>query len=88
VINIVMGLTTIRTRTFWWVSQLGMLPGTCVFILAGATAPSLKTIADEGIASILDWKLIAALMLLGALPLAIKWMVSRYRSRKVTASGT
>ena len=36
VLNAVMGLTRIRVWTFWWVSQLGMLPATIVFVLAGA----------------------------------------------------
>lgn len=46
VINVVMGLTRIRTLTFWWVSQLGMLAGTCVFVYAGSTLPSLAQLAD------------------------------------------
>jgi uncharacterized membrane protein YdjX (TVP38/TMEM64 family) len=79
VINAVMGLTKLPTRTFWWVSQLGMLPGTCVFVLAGASAPSLKEIAERGLASILDWKLIAALVLLGVVPLALKKLLGWFR---------
>jgi uncharacterized membrane protein YdjX (TVP38/TMEM64 family) len=38
VINVVMGLTPIRVWTFWWVSQLGMLPGTCVFVAVRMTS--------------------------------------------------
>jgi len=74
VINVAMGLTKLPARTFWWVSQLGMLPGTIVFVLAGASAPSLKAIADKGLGSLLDWRLAAALALLGVLPLVIRWM--------------
>ncbi len=85
VINAVMGLTRIRTWTFWWVSQLGMLPGTCVFVLAGASAPSLKTVADRGLSSLLDWKLIGALVLLGVLPLAVKKLVE-WRPRRAHES--
>lgn len=47
VINVVMGLTRIRTWTFWWVSQLGMLAGTAVFIYAGSTIPGLAQLADS-----------------------------------------
>lgn len=79
VINAVMGLTKLPTRTFWWVSQVGMLPGTCVFVLAGANAPSLKTVAQKGLLSILDWKLILALVLLGILPLVVKKLVGWLR---------
>jgi len=79
VLNAAMGLTKIRVWTFWWVSQLGMLPATVVFVLAGASAPSLKTVADKGLASILDWRLAAALALLGVVPLATKWLVGSIR---------
>jgi uncharacterized membrane protein YdjX (TVP38/TMEM64 family) len=49
VVNAVMGLTSIRLLTFWWVSQLGMLPGTVVFVWAGSSFPSLRKLADEGV---------------------------------------
>jgi uncharacterized membrane protein YdjX (TVP38/TMEM64 family) len=82
VLNATMGLTKIRVWTFWWVSQLGMLPGTVVFVLAGAQAPSLKTIGEKGLASVLDWRLAAALALLGVLPLAMKWTIGWIRRRR------
>ena len=72
VINVVIGLTKLRTTTFWWVSQLGMLPGTIVFVLAGSSVKSLREIEQRGLSSLLDWKLITALILLGIVPLAIK----------------
>ncbi len=46
VINAVMGLTNLRARTFWWVSQVGMLAGTCVYVYAGASIPRLEQLAD------------------------------------------
>ncbi len=46
VINVVMGLTRIRTWTYWWVSQLGMFAGTAVFVYAGSTIPGLAQLAD------------------------------------------
>lgn len=79
VINVVMGLTKLPTRTFWWVSQLGMLPGTCMFVLAGASAPSLDRVADQGVSSLLDWKLIGALVLLGIVPLAVRKLLTWLR---------
>jgi uncharacterized membrane protein YdjX (TVP38/TMEM64 family) len=78
-LNAAMGLTKIRVGTYWWVSQLGMLPGTIVFVFAGASAPSLKTVANRGLASLLDGRLITALVLLAVLPLAIKWSVGWFR---------
>ena len=51
-INVVMGLTTMKTRTFFWVSQLGMLAGTIVFVYAGqklSEITSLKGILSPGL---------------------------------------
>lgn len=47
-VNLVMGLTPIRTLTFWWISQLGMLPGTCIYVYAGASVGSLECFAKMG----------------------------------------
>lgn len=76
VINGVMGLTKIRAVTFWWVSQIGMLPGTAAFVYAGSTVPSLKKLADEGVGQILSWQLLFAFAILGLLPLALKRIFS------------
>ena len=48
-INLLMGLLPIRSWPFYWVSQLGMLPGTVVYVYAGSSVPSLQTLADQGI---------------------------------------
>ncbi len=80
IINAVMGLTPIRTRTFWWVSQLGMLPGTAVYVYAGSTVPELQTLADKGIGAAFTpsqlWQLGSAFVLLGGLPLVVRWGVT------------
>lgn len=83
VINVVMGLTPIRTWTYWWVSQLGMLPGTAVYVAAGASVPSLQHLAERGAAGILSPQLIAAFVCLGVFPLVVKRIVSWWRSRAV-----
>jgi uncharacterized membrane protein YdjX (TVP38/TMEM64 family) len=54
VINVVMGLTKIRTATYWGVSQVGMLAGTCVYVYAGTTIPSLNQIADPSLLRVTD----------------------------------
>ncbi|MFP6765908.1 MAG: TVP38/TMEM64 family protein, partial [Planctomycetaceae bacterium] len=62
VLNAVMGLTRIRTRTYWWVSQFGMLAGTSVYVYAGATLPSLHQITDPSllrVTDIADWDVFA-----------------------------
>ena len=63
VINLVMGLTRMRLRTFYWVSQLGMLPGTAVFVNAGRELGSL-----ESLSGILSPGLIASFVLIGVFP--------------------
>ncbi|KLU06904.1 membrane protein containing SNARE domain protein [Rhodopirellula islandica] len=77
IINAVMGLTPIRTRTFWWVSQLGMLAGTAVFVYAGSSVPDLQTLADKGIGAVFTpsqlTQIVIAFVLLGAFPLVVRF---------------
>ena len=85
VINAVMGLTPIRTTTFWWVSQLGMLPGTVLYIYAGSRVPGLKTLADRGIGAVFTpgqiTQLLIAFALLGVFPLVARWLLRRFGPR-------
>ncbi len=77
VVNAVMGLTPIGVITFWWVSQLGMLSGTLVYVYAGSSVPSLQALAEEDIGAVFStgqWiRLLIAFALLGFFPLAIRW---------------
>jgi dihydrolipoamide dehydrogenase len=78
VINLVMGLTPLRTRTFYWVSQLGMLAGTIVYVNAGtqiARLDSLKGILSPG--------LLISFALLGIFPLIARRIVALVRARKI-----
>lgn len=85
VVNLVMGLTPLKTRTFWWVSQLGMLAGTTVFVYAGSTFPSLRAIARNGASGILTPQLLLAFAVLGTFPLLVKLALSsRTPSEKST----
>ncbi|MCU0897682.1 MAG: TVP38/TMEM64 family protein, partial [Burkholderiales bacterium] len=80
VINLVMGLTPMKTRTFYWVSQLGMLAGTLVYVYAGtqiARIDSLKGILSPG--------LVLAFAALGLFPLVAKKAVDAVRARRVYA---
>lgn len=81
VINLVMGLTPIRVRDYWWVSQIGMLPGTAVYVYAGSRVPNLSVLADEGIASVISpgqlGQLTFAFALLGVFPLIVRFIMSR-----------
>lgn len=77
IINLVMGLTPIRTWTYWWVSQVGMLPGTAVYLFAGSRVPSLEKLATEGPGNL--WPVLSAFALLGAFPLIAKWGLRRWK---------
>ena len=76
-----MGLTPIRVRTFWWVSQLGMLPGTMVYVYAGSRVPNLQTLADKGIHAIFTTgqmaQILSAFALLGLFPLILRQVMKR-----------
>jgi len=63
VINMVMGLTRLKTWTFYWVSQLGMLAGTIVYVNAGTQLAQI-----ESASGILSFNLILSFVLLAMLP--------------------
>ena len=80
VINLAMGLTAIRLWTFYWVSQLGMLAGTLVYVNAGtqlARIDSLSGIVSPG--------LLGSLVLLGVFPLVARKVIDAVQVRKVYA---
>ena len=82
-INLVMGLTKIPLRRFYWVSQLGMLPGTIVFVNAGrelAKIDSLRGILSPG--------LLISFVLIGIFPIAVKKLVALYRGRGEQSQGS
>ena len=79
-INLAMGLTPIRTWTFYWVSQLGMFAGTIVYVNAGTQLAAIQSPAG-----ILSPGLIGALVLLGIFPLIAKKIVDTVKARRVYA---
>ncbi|MDB5389406.1 MAG: ydjZ 4 [Planctomycetaceae bacterium] len=82
VINVVFGLTPISVRTFWWVSQLGMLPGTAVYVYAGTSLPGLEQLRDPTVSKIISPQLLVAFALLGIFPLLVKKGLSRITLRR------
>jgi pyruvate/2-oxoglutarate dehydrogenase complex dihydrolipoamide dehydrogenase (E3) component/uncharacterized membrane protein YdjX (TVP38/TMEM64 family) len=77
-VNLLMGLTKIKTITYAWVSQLGMLPATIVYVLAGtelSKISSLKGIASPG--------LLGAFAALGLFPLIAKKVLDLIKANKV-----
>jgi pyruvate/2-oxoglutarate dehydrogenase complex dihydrolipoamide dehydrogenase (E3) component/uncharacterized membrane protein YdjX (TVP38/TMEM64 family) len=78
VVNLVMGLTRLRTRTFYWVSQLGMLAGTAVYVNAGTQLARI-----DSLGGILSPALLLSFALLGIFPLLARKAVDAVRRRRV-----
>lgn len=77
VINLLLGLTPMRTLTFYWVSQLGMLPGTAVYVNAGTRLGQI-----ESLAGIFAPGLIFSFALLGLFPLLARKGVDWFKDRQ------
>ncbi|HEX5484922.1 MAG TPA: FAD-dependent oxidoreductase [Limnobacter sp.] len=78
VINLVMGLTPIKPFTFYWVSQLGMLAGTFVYVNAGTQLGEINTLAG-----VVSPGLLASFALLGLFPLIAKKALDQLKKAKV-----
>jgi len=77
-INLAMGLTAMRLATFYLVSQIGMLPGTIVFVNAGTQLARIQSTRD-----ILSPALIGSFVLLGLFPLIAKFVLDRWKRRRI-----
>jgi pyruvate/2-oxoglutarate dehydrogenase complex dihydrolipoamide dehydrogenase (E3) component/uncharacterized membrane protein YdjX (TVP38/TMEM64 family) len=77
-INLAMGLTAMRVLTYALVSQIGMLPGTIVYVLAGTQLAAIESTSD-----ILSPALIGSFVLLGLFPLLAKFVVGWVKGRRV-----
>lgn len=80
VINLVMGLTPIRLFTFFWVSQIGMLAGTIVYVNAGKALAQI-----DSLSGILSPGLLISFALLGLFPITVKKLLAVY-NRKFRAA--
>lgn len=80
VINLLMGLTQMKAWTFYWVSQLGMLAGTAVYVNAGTQLGQL-----ESLKGIVSPGLLGSFVLLGLFPLIARKIVEAVQKRKVYA---
>lgn len=74
-INLVMGLTPIKTLQFYLVSQLGMLPGTAVFINAGTQLAQI-----ESLSGIVSPTVLLSFALLGIFPVIAKWVMGKIQT--------
>ena len=79
-VNLIMGLTPIRTWTYYWASQLGMLLGTLVYVNAGTQLARIEALSD-----IASPGLLASFAALGLLPWLGKWIMGMIKRRQVYA---
>ncbi len=82
-VNLLLGLTAMKTRTYYWVSQLGMLAGTIVYVNAGTQLGKL-----ESLSGILSPGLLGSFVLLGIFPLIARKLLEVIRMNKVFANWT
>ncbi|MGB0135539.1 FAD-dependent oxidoreductase [Dokdonella sp.] len=80
-VNLLAGLTALKTGVFYLVSQIGMLPGTIAFVYAGTQLAKIESLSD-----ILSPGLIGAFVLLGILPLLMRWLTRWLSARRVYAA--
>ena len=77
-INLLMGLTLIPAKSFYWVSQVGMLVGTIIYVNAGTQLSQI-----ENLNSILSGQLLLSFALLGIFPLLAKKAVNIFKRNRV-----
>ena len=77
-VNLLMGLTNIRTWRFYWVSQVGMLAGTFVYVNAGTQLAQVRSLSG-----IVSPAMLASFALLGVLPFVAKKWIQIIKSRRI-----
>ena len=76
IINIITALMPIKTWTFYWVSQLGMLPATALYVFAGTQLSEIKSLSD-----IMSPRIILTFILIGLFPIIIKKLIRLLKSK-------
>ena len=76
IINIITALMPIKTWTFYWVSQLGMLPATALYVFAGTQLSEIKSLSD-----IMSPRIMLTFILIGLFPILIKKLISLLKSK-------
>ena len=76
-INLVMGVLPISLKKFYYISQLGMLPATIVYVNAGSEISKVNNIND-----IMSFSLLLSFTLIAVFPFLTKWLISYFNTRK------
>jgi uncharacterized membrane protein YdjX (TVP38/TMEM64 family) len=77
--------THVPLRTFWWTTQLGLLPGICVMVFAGSRLPTLQELAQNGPLQLIDPLMWVALAATVFVPFVIRRLTQALRARCETA---
>ena len=80
-INLLMGLTPISTARFYLVSQIGMLPGTAVYLNAGTQLAQI-----DSLSGIVSPSVLASFALLGLFPIVAKWVMAKIKQSDKTSN--
>ncbi|NOI56979.1 TVP38/TMEM64 family protein [Vibrio coralliilyticus] len=82
-INLLMGLTPLSTARFYLVSQLGMLPGTAVYLNAGTQLAQI-----DSLSGIVSPSVLASFALLGLFPVIAKWVMAKIKGAPQAQNGS
>jgi uncharacterized membrane protein YdjX (TVP38/TMEM64 family) len=74
-INLVLGCTRVPVATFWWTTQLGMLPATSLYVYTGAHLPTIEHLKEQGIFGIVTPPIIGMFVLLATVPLVVRFVL-------------
>jgi uncharacterized membrane protein YdjX (TVP38/TMEM64 family) len=74
-INLVLGCTRVPVSTFWWTTQLGMLPATSLYVYTGAHLPTMEQLKEQGIFGIVTPPIIGVFVLMAAVPLVVRFVL-------------
>ena len=74
-VNYAIGTTSMRAFTFWWSTQLGLLPGCILFVWAGAELPTLQELMVHGTSAIFTPRLMVVFVLMAVFPIIVRRFV-------------
>ena len=76
-VNYSFGATPMPTKTFWWASQIGLIPGNVLFVYAGSNLPTLQAVAEDGLRTLITPQLVVSFILLACIPFVARWLIRR-----------
>jgi uncharacterized membrane protein YdjX (TVP38/TMEM64 family) len=74
-INLVIGCTRVNVATFWWTTQLGMLPATTLYVYTGAHLPTMEQLKQQGVFGIVTPPILVVFVLLAVVPLVVRYVL-------------